>query len=551
VRGRSRPYPAPPIESRLQRYAAPSSQSFWAANVLAGLVTSALERSPPDALAMSDDLPPPNTQRWVVRRKAAVIMAVRSGHITLEEALRRYNRDVPRYRGLMKRLFSSTALALVLAGPALAQSISVSPVTVSPGATLTVVATDAAATVYNDEEIQNSSNALVSWDYMNGTQTAPAQPLTNATFNVTAPTVPGPYTIYLLRNGASAVAQEGFTVTPPSIACDIGPSVTAIPAAAQAAGLTHCAANFDFSQAAYSIPAYNPTGDAGSWANCMGENSGLPGVMWHGGSGGIAEVSPCDIKQKADPLDGSTVMNFEWRPVRPFQKGGGQANQVSLMTWNQYTGTPALTVGNYYVETTNRLESSCPSGSCPPNSGGPNDVYMYPTPGSYGTEIDIQEFQTNALNGASGTGVAAGYCGYSNGGNPCWSNWQSANPITGISNYSNLTFHTYGALSTSDGKTDKRVCMYIDGVLQNKAGCLVEQGSSAGVNDTNFLTRNMVVAGASSNLGTAGLPIEFNVKNIVVWTCAGYQQTGAAGMCNGTTLSKTTLGTGQTLAYYH
>jgi len=37
-----------------------------------------------------DDLPPPNTMRWVARRKAAVVAAVRSGKITMEEALRRY-----------------------------------------------------------------------------------------------------------------------------------------------------------------------------------------------------------------------------------------------------------------------------------------------------------------------------------------------------------------------------------------------------------------------------------------------------------------------------
>jgi len=36
------------------------------------------------------DLPPPNTKRWVVRRKAAVVAAVRSGRITMEEAPRRY-----------------------------------------------------------------------------------------------------------------------------------------------------------------------------------------------------------------------------------------------------------------------------------------------------------------------------------------------------------------------------------------------------------------------------------------------------------------------------
>jgi hypothetical protein len=36
------------------------------------------------------DLPPPNTRRWVARRKAAVVAAVRRGTITMEEALRRY-----------------------------------------------------------------------------------------------------------------------------------------------------------------------------------------------------------------------------------------------------------------------------------------------------------------------------------------------------------------------------------------------------------------------------------------------------------------------------
>jgi uncharacterized protein DUF1153 len=36
-----------------------------------------------------DDLPPPNTTRWTVRRKAAVV-AVRSGTITMEGALRRH-----------------------------------------------------------------------------------------------------------------------------------------------------------------------------------------------------------------------------------------------------------------------------------------------------------------------------------------------------------------------------------------------------------------------------------------------------------------------------
>jgi hypothetical protein len=348
-----------------------------------------------------------------------------------------------------------------------------------------------------------------------------------------------------VRRGGVQASQQ--------VTCDIGPPA-AVPVEAAAAGFTHCVANFDFSQSTYAVPAYNPTGVAGSWANCYGENNGKSDILWHGGSGGLVLVSPCNIKQKTDASDGSTVMNFEWRPTYAFQAGGGQRNQVSLMTYNQYaSGHPALTVGNYYVQTISRLEASCPSSACPSNAGGPSDVYMYPTPGSYGTEIDILEFTTNALNGTSGTGVAAGNCGYSNGGNPCWANWTTASgsAIIGVSNYSNVAFHNYGALSTSDGVHDKRICMYIDDILQNSSGCLIEQGGAVGTNDTNFLTRNMIIVGASSNPGNAGQPIEFNVKNVIVWSCANYNQSGATGMCNGATLFSQVQGNGQTLAYYH
>ncbi len=37
-----------------------------------------------------DDLPPPDTTRWVARRKAEVVTAVRAGLITLDEACWRY-----------------------------------------------------------------------------------------------------------------------------------------------------------------------------------------------------------------------------------------------------------------------------------------------------------------------------------------------------------------------------------------------------------------------------------------------------------------------------
>lgn len=44
-----------------------------------------------------EDLPPPQTRRWVARRKAEVVAAVRGGLLTLEDACRRYGLSVEEF----------------------------------------------------------------------------------------------------------------------------------------------------------------------------------------------------------------------------------------------------------------------------------------------------------------------------------------------------------------------------------------------------------------------------------------------------------------------
>ncbi len=46
----------------------------------------------PDGCALTiADLPPPNLNRWVARRKAQVVAAVRGGLLSIEAACKRYN----------------------------------------------------------------------------------------------------------------------------------------------------------------------------------------------------------------------------------------------------------------------------------------------------------------------------------------------------------------------------------------------------------------------------------------------------------------------------
>ncbi len=44
-----------------------------------------------------DDLPPPTTRRWVIRRKAEVVAGVRAGLISLEDACQRYKLSVEEF----------------------------------------------------------------------------------------------------------------------------------------------------------------------------------------------------------------------------------------------------------------------------------------------------------------------------------------------------------------------------------------------------------------------------------------------------------------------
>ena len=52
---------------------------------------------PNGKLITLDSLPPPNTKRWVTRRKAEVVAAVRGGVLTLDEACRRYTLSVEEF----------------------------------------------------------------------------------------------------------------------------------------------------------------------------------------------------------------------------------------------------------------------------------------------------------------------------------------------------------------------------------------------------------------------------------------------------------------------
>jgi len=59
-----------------------------------------------------DKLPPPDTKRWVMRRKAQVVAGVRSGVLTPEEACARYNISEEEFKSWMRLMDNHGVRAL-------------------------------------------------------------------------------------------------------------------------------------------------------------------------------------------------------------------------------------------------------------------------------------------------------------------------------------------------------------------------------------------------------------------------------------------------------
>lgn len=59
----------------------------------------------PDGAPLTvNDLPAPDTKRWVIRRKAEVVAAVRGGLLSLEEACNRYTLTVEEFLAWQKAI---------------------------------------------------------------------------------------------------------------------------------------------------------------------------------------------------------------------------------------------------------------------------------------------------------------------------------------------------------------------------------------------------------------------------------------------------------------
>ncbi len=302
------------------------------------------------------------------------------------------------------------------------------------------------------------------------------------------------------------VAWRGALSTGGGIACDIGTNYTgSIPAGAQAAGFTHCAAHYDFTSAQYS--------NLSTWLDVCG--AGSP-QWWVTSSDGAGNPAPCGAWSITTD-GGSQVLQMHWEP--------GYLNSNILTTGMQTrSGGGAVQdfpEGSYFQAT---YRSSVGSFGNPEGGNSPFvSAWWSWQAASAVWEVDFLE--TYAFSSATGKGLCGStvVCGAGtnthdwggSGGSISVANYESS----GGSGYDPVIYQTIGTRITNDGSSNVAVCSYLNGGF-------LSCGSGSFSIPSMYSNRSFLIMydGPQANDGyMPNVAQDIFVKDIVVFSCANWQ----------------------------
>lgn len=305
------------------------------------------------------------------------------------------------------------------------------------------------------------------------------------------------------------------TPPPPSngIACDIGPNYTgSIPAAAQAAGFTHCAANYDFTSPAYSNIA--------TWLDCKGAST----PQWAFAYGNCAHINMI--------MDGGTqVLDLQWQTSDYNNPDTATAIQTSGPGNDSNLSHAILTLPTgKYIEIVSRVPAATQNNACD-NTGGVG--CFFGASWSWGgngnpnfIEWDFIEYYNNSSNGAQLHPTDGASGGIDAIGEP-----------HNVGGYDPTVYNSYGVRTATDTSGNMTMCTYLNGTLINGGGTYpCGSGTYSPVTlGRNFLIMEIGPQGAKLNYLTTG---DYYVERETVWECAGY----ATGECYSSTAQVTNGG---------
>jgi hypothetical protein len=303
------------------------------------------------------------------------------------------------------------------------------------------------------------------------------------------------------------------------ITCDIGvPYTGSIPAAAQAAGFTHCVANFDFTNSFFTNQA-NWLG-SGNNQSCISSTPIL--YVTDAGNGIQADCSRFQMVDDTANGGASQVLRVGFLV--------GDTDGVSqLDTVSNYglPNPPGLHIYNgFYSEEVLRLDASYTANTSCPNTGGQQCQYFdywaipYTCPGCDRTmEFDFIEAyaQTNSTSVCGSclpfAGGGAGNTGVTTGGN-----FLNPGPLTA----SQLTngYVTIGEMSTvvNSGSPNYAACWYLNGSTN---ACGTSTVTSTDI--TNALLHIFPAeVGPQKSNQSPQLDQYAYIERLTIWACSNY-----------------------------
>jgi len=291
------------------------------------------------------------------------------------------------------------------------------------------------------------------------------------------------------------------------VACDIGPTYSGpVPAEASQAGLTTCAANYDFTTSAYS--------NLSSWLDCTQYGTGTG--QWHIGVAGFPSWGGCNaFSMVADSIIGKQVLQIEYP---------SGTNSIESMSTQGNEGTGTIELGlpyTYYIETVYRMVGLC--GNCAQNQGGPNGLFVWSN-NWHNLEDDLGELyvDTGGFGDKGWINWAAGACGSGNCIIPASYKGDYPPSWGGVTAYTK-----YGSLVTSNG-TNAYWCTYLNDTLID-GKCFTPPGGP----NTNSLQNNVNVLILQTQGNNNPQNYDLRVQYIRVFSCPSYK----TGRCYGTTVT--------------
>jgi hypothetical protein len=317
---------------------------------------------------------------------------------------------------------------------------------------------------------------------------------------------------------ANLTVQIAPTSDPPnSIACDIGPNYTgSIPAGAQAAGFTHCAANYDFTSSQFA--------SLSNWLDCAGASTPL----WYSVPDGTSSdlCSAAGTSMFAMTSDGSLpqVLGLTYGPT--MYSTGIYDTKISTTNRDPFSAGTSFPLGAYY-EAVYRTTASA-IGWCPSSQTFCVNLAWWNWSLSGNTSLNPNptfiEFDNDEI--------------YSSGSGMGWGQWnprafssQVTPLVQTVSGYDASQYGTYGARMASDGRTTVQYCSYFSAPYLSFSGNLACATYNPSAGSTQFTQRNINIFSFGPQFSSVPSPTKMGnayIQRVTVFTCPGWK----TGQCN-------------------